>query len=199
MIKTYGIWGTLVLIRSWLFTKLFYRSAKLLLLPVDIRGRKYIKWGQNFTAGFGCRFEAYPMNENVVLQIGDNVQIQDYVHITARNKVVIGNEVLMASKIYISDCIHGSYVGNEFDSHPGIPAYARPLSSKDVIIGDRVWLGEFVSVLPGVTIGEGTIVGSNSVVTKDLPSNVIAVGSPAEPIKKFNFDSQGWESIKKNA
>lgn len=197
MIKRYGIWGIFVLIRSWIFTRLFYRSARLLLLPVDIRGRKHIKWGSNFIMGFGCRMEAYPENGEIVLHIGDNVQFQDAVHITARSRVVIGNDVLMASKIYISDCSHGEYSGSEMDSSPLLRPGSRPLSSKDVVIGDRVWLGEFVSVLPGVTIGEGTIVGSNSVVSKDLPANVIAVGIPAKPIKRFNFDSERWELIPK--
>jgi lipopolysaccharide O-acetyltransferase len=49
--------------------------------------------------------------------------------------------------------------------------------------------------LPGVTIGRGTIVGANSVVSKNLPDYVIAVGSPARPIKKFNFQTQKWEKI----
>lgn len=197
MLKLYGVWGIFVLIRSWVFTKLFYRSAKLFLLPVDIRGRAFIKWGANFTMGFGCRLESYPEGDMVVLSIGNNVQLQDYVHITARTSVRIGDDVLMASKIYISDCSHGSYGGDEYDSHPHVAPSSRPLASKHVVIGDRVWLGEFVSVLPGVTIGEGTIVGANSVVSNDLPANVIAVGIPAKPIKKFNFENNQWEVIPK--
>nr|WP_308437560.1 hypothetical protein [Acinetobacter seifertii] len=99
----------------------------------------------------------------------------------------------MASKIYISDCSHGSYIGNSDDSDPRVTPTDRTLSVKPVKIQDNVWLGEFVSVLPGVTIGEGTIVGANSVVTKSLPPYVIAVGSPAKPIKFYNFDTQKWE------
>ena len=195
MIKIYGIWGSFIFLRSWLFTKLFYNSAKLILLPFDIRGRKYITWGTDFRAGFGCRLEAYPAKNEITLKIGSNVQIHDYVHITASSKVIIGNDVLMASKIYISDTLHGSYSGDINDSDPSIPPGSRIVSSKSVIIGDRVWLGEFVSVLPGVIIGEGTIVGANSVVSKDLPANVIAVGSPAKPIKRFNFEKKKWELI----
>jgi acetyltransferase-like isoleucine patch superfamily enzyme len=191
----YGIWGTFILFKSWLFTKIFYNSARLIRLPFDIRGRKYIKWGDNFSAGSGCRFEAYPIDGNVVLKIGNNVQIHDYVHITATSKVIIGDDVLMASKIYISDTLHGSYSGDIKDSSPFLPPRDRLLFSKPVIIANRVWLGEFVSILPGVTIGEGTIVGANSVVSKDLPANVIAVGIPAKPIKRFNFDTKKWELI----
>lgn len=99
----------------------------------------------------------------------------------------------MASKIYISDCTHGSYIGDINDSDPMTLPIERPLSVKSVKIEDNVWLGEFVSVLPGVTIGKGTIVGANSVVSKSLPPYVIAVGSPAKPIKFYNFDTQKWE------
>ncbi|WP_238555015.1 DapH/DapD/GlmU-related protein [Chryseobacterium sp. P1-3] len=111
--------------------------------------------------------------------------MNDYVHITAMEKVQIGNNVLFASKIYVSDCSHGSYAGDNNDSSPDSIPHERKLFSKPVIIEDNVWLGEFVSVLPGVTIGKGTIVGANSLVSKSLPPYVIAVGIPAKPIKKI--------------
>jgi lipopolysaccharide O-acetyltransferase len=191
----YGIFGFSKLLISVIYTKLFFRQARLIRLPFDIRNKNNIKIGRGFTTGFGCRIEAYPKDNREVLFIGENVEINDYVHITAIENVVIGNNVLMASKIYISDCIHGSYSGNSNDSNPdSIPA-KRSLCSKSVVINDNVWLGEFVSVLPGVSIGKGTIVGANSVVSKSLPDNVIAVGSPAKPIKKFNFQTSRWEKI----
>ena len=71
----------------------------------------------------------------------------------------------------------------------------RSLSSKSVIIKDNVWLGEHVSVLPGVTIGENSIIGANSVVTKSIPANSIAVGIPAKVIKQFNFETKRWEKV----
>lgn len=120
------------------------------------------------------------------------MQLNDYVHITAAHSVEIGNNVLMASKIYISDCTHGSYIGNEDDSDPMSLPLDRTLSVKAVKIEDNVWLGEFVSVLPGVTIGQGAIVGANSVVSKSLPPYVV-VGSIAKPIKFYNFESKRWE------
>lgn len=195
MINRYGIFGVIRLIISFIYTKLCFPKARLIRLPFDIRCKSKISVGKNLTTGIGCRIEAYPISEKIVLTIGDNVQMNDYVHITAMEKVHIGNNVLLASKIYISDCSHGSYVGNEFDSNPNTSPQKRPLFSNPVFIEDNVWLGEFVSVLPGVTIGRGTIVGANSVVAKSLPSYVIAVGTPAKPIKKFNFESNRWVKI----
>lgn len=195
MIRRYGILGLSKLAVSLIYTKLFFRNAKLIRLPFDIRNKRFIEIGKGFTTGFGCRVEAYPETKNKVLFIGENVQMNDYVHITAMENVTIGNNVLMASKIYISDCSHGSYSGDNNDSHPDLTPAERSLFSKPVSIEDNVWLGEFVSVLPGVTIGKGTIVGANSVVSKSLPNYVIAVGSPAKPIKKFNFEINKWEKI----
>ena len=198
LFKRYSVLQLLSLAVDLIKTKFLFSHAKIIRRPFDIRGKKYISVGSNFTTGKGCRLEAYPINgrDCKVLTFGDNVQINDYVHITAMEGVTIGNNVLLASKIYISDCSHGSYAGDENDSSPLSIPKDRAFSTKKVIIEDNVWLGEFVSVLPGVTIGKGTIVGANSVVTRSLPANVIAVGSPAIPIKKFNFESQKWESYK---
>jgi acetyltransferase-like isoleucine patch superfamily enzyme len=191
----YGFFGILELVKSLLYTKLFFKNVRLFRLPIDIRNQNNIHFGKQLTTGVGCRIEAYAKNKSKVLLFGNNVELNDYVHITATEKVIIGNNVLMASKIYISDCSHGSYSGNENDSNPDSIPKSRSLFSKPVIIEDNVWLGEFVSVLPGVTIGKGTIVGANSVVSKSLPEYVIAVGTPAKPIKKFNFNTQRWEKI----
>jgi lipopolysaccharide O-acetyltransferase len=195
MLERYGFVGFVKLVLSYIYTKLFYRKSRLIRLPFDVRNKSNIDFGDQLTTGIGCRIETFPENKKIVLKFGKNVQLNDYVHITAMNNVTIGDNVLMASKIFISDCTHGSYSGDSNDSNPDSTPIDRPLSSKPIIIEDNVWLGEFVSVLPGVTIGKGTIVGANSVVSKDLPKYVIAVGSPAKPIKRFNFSTQRWEKI----
>lgn len=193
--KQYSLLQILYLVYCKVRTKLTFFNARIIRFPIDIRNKRNIDFGENLTTGIGCRIECFPnrRTSEKLLKFGTNVQINDYVHITAANSVEIGNNVLMASKIYISDCTHGSYIGNEDDSDPMSLPIDRPLSVKAVKIEDNVWLGEFVSVLPGVTIGQGTIVGANSVVSKSLPPYVIAVGSPAKPIKFYNFESKRWE------
>lgn len=197
MISLYGIEGVVKMSWNLVKTKLLYPNARIIRFPIDIRNKKNINLGRNLTTGIGCRIECFPINDagEVVLKFGENVQMNDYVHITAAKSVEIGDNVLMASKIYISDCSHGSYLGDSNDSSPLTSPIDRPLSVKPVKIENNVWLGEYVSVLPGVTIGQGTIVGANSVVSKSLPPNVIAVGAPAKPIKKFNFETNQWEKI----
>lgn len=195
LLKRYSFLQLLSLIYCKIRTTFIFKEARIIRFPIDIRGRKFIKVSKGFTTGVGCRIEAYPENNQITLSFGENFQMNDYVHITAMEKVQIGNNVLFASKIYVSDCSHGSYAGDEKDSAPDTIPHDRKLHSKPVVIEDNVWLGEFVSVLPGVTIGKGTIVGANSVVSKSLPPHVIAVGTPAKPIKKYNFNTQCWEKI----
>ncbi|MCD0473669.1 acetyltransferase [Flavobacterium sp. EDS] len=196
MLRRYGFFGGLRILVSLLYTKIFFRQARLIRLPFDIRNKRNIKIGENFTSGFGCRIEAIPLidGNDICITIGENVQINDYVHIGAVGSITIGDNVLMASKIYISDHNHGSY-DNFVSDHPmSIPMLRKPVC-KPVVIEDNVWIGESVCVLPGVTIGKGCIIGALSVVTKDIPSFSIAVGSPAKVIKKYDFEINKWVKI----
>ena len=196
----YGFFGFLKMLIDFLKTKLFFNKSRLIRFPFDIRNRKFIDLGTNLTTGVGCRFEAHPNNnqKKKCIVFGKNVEINDYVHIVSSESVKIGNNVLLASKIFISDTNHGCYSGTlNTHSYPETKPNDRLLSTNPVIIEDNVWIGEFVSILPGVRIGKGSIIGSNSVVSKSIPPNCIAVGSPARIIKKFNYDTQNWERIKK--
>ncbi len=157
--------------------------------------------GKGFTAGRGLWLEAITDYEaagqmfSPQLIIGDRVSVGEYVHIGCNHRIVIGDDVLMGSKIYITDHNHGVYCGADADS-PGIPPRDRKLTTgKSVEIGDRCWIGEFVTILPGVTIGEGCIIGSHTTVTHNIPANSIAVGSPARVIKVWNGDIEQWIKV----
>lgn len=195
-LRDYSLWRLIQMGVSFLRTRLFYRPALFIFFPLDIRGKRYIQLGQGMTCGTGCRFEAYPLDgHGPTLTIGANVQINDYVHITAIHHVEIGNNVLMASRIYISDVLHGDYSNPDarLQSPPVSIAKERPLCFKDVHIYDNVWIGEGACILPGVTIGENSIIGAGSVVTKSVPPNCIVAGNPARTIKSFNSQTQRWE------
>lgn len=161
----------------------------------------HVEVGRNLRVGRRCRIETISehngLNHMPRLVFGNDVSINDDVHIGCVSRVEIGNNVLMASKIYISDHNHGSYSGEEQDS-PMLPPGERRLGYAPVVIEDNVWLGELVSVLPGVTIGRGSIIGANSVVSRDIPPYCIAVGTPAYVIKRYNFELREWvrETIK---
>ena len=184
-------------------TKIFFPKARLIRFPFDIRGKKYIKYGKDFTTGVGCRIEAYNFNNGNLgikapqLIIGNNVQINDYVHLSCAESLIIEDNVLIASKVYISDLNHGNYsFSKDFEhSNPEEIAKERRIFTKPVKICENVWLGENVSVLPGTVIGKNSIIGANSVVSKNIPENCIAVGNPAKVIKKYNFETKKWERI----
>jgi acetyltransferase-like isoleucine patch superfamily enzyme len=196
MIKKYGWQGTLYLFFSVIRTKLLFSKARLIRFPIDIRGKRHIRIGTGFTTGTNCRLEALPIEpgQNKVLVIGDFVQMNDQVHITACQSVTIGNHVLMASKVYISDVSHGEYSGFHHSS-PHEPPADRQLAARPVIIENNVWLGDGVCVLPGVTIGYGSIIGANAVVNRSIPSLSIAVGIPARVVKRYNEETKVWERI----
>lgn len=188
----YGFIGICRLGYFRLRTLIISPNARLIRFPIEIRNKKQIYFGRKLTTGRYCRFEAWPyLKKEKLIILGDNVEIGDFVHIAAISKVKIGNNVLIASKVFISDINHGNYQGNRQTS-PYIHPKERELSFSSVIIEDNVWIGENVSILPGVIIGKGSIIGANAVITKSIPSNVIAVGNPATPIKYYNEKMKCW-------
>ena len=179
-------------------TKIIDRNIRLIRFPFILRGRQFISFGKNLTTGYWCRFEVFPIdNDNRKrLIIGDNIQINDFVHICALDSVEIGDGCLFASHVYISDNSHGRYEGGNSDSSPDIAPDHREYITAPVKIGKNVWLGEGVIVMPGVTIGDGSVIGAHSIVNKDIPAACIAVGSPAKVVKKYSFEEKCWQKIK---
>lgn len=196
LMQRYGIVGALYMIICLLRTKFFYPKSRIIRFPFDIRGRRNIDLGKGLTTGKGCRIEAFSEDDRIVLSFGKNVQINDYVHISAMRSVVIGDGVLMAGKIYISDNSHGFYKEGFSQSSPEEKPIERAYFVAPVSVEDNVWIGEGVVVMPGVSIGKGCIVGANSVVTKSIPPYSMAVGNPARVIKRFNPETSCWERVK---
>lgn len=121
---------------------------------------------------------------NASITIGNHCSIGEYNHITACNKITIGDGLLTGRYVIISDNSHGGLSEEESLIEPA----KRDLKSKgEVIIGNNVWLGDKVAVLSGVHIGNNVIVAANAVVTKDLPDNCMAAGIPAKVVKVLNM------------
>lgn len=153
--------------------------------PLTLLGGKYISLGRHVVIGsFGLltAWDSYRSDSFCPgISIGNNTIIGEDFHITAINKIQIGNGVLMGKKVTISDNGHGKIVAELLR----VPPVDRPLYSKGpVVIEDNVWIGDKATILSGVRIGANAIVGANAVVTKDIPENCVVGGNPARIIKE---------------
>jgi len=152
--------------------------------PARIHGGEFINIGKNFSSFARLRLEAYAKHNGhtykPLITIGDNVSINFDCHIGCINKIVIGHNVLIASKVFITDHFHGS---TDFTSIQVPPSKRKVQSKGPIIIEDNVWIGEGVAIMPNVTIGKNSIIGANAVVTKSFPENSIIGGVPARLLK----------------
>ncbi len=195
-LKRYGFIGYLRLLCDLMLTKLLYPRARIIRHPFYLRGASRVRFGRRLTTGVGVRIETVGEEDApVCLTIGDDVEINDYVHIGAFQSVDIGNSVLIASRVFIADHNHGRYDTHDPSCSPRVAPGKRPISGKPVRICDRVWIGEQVCILPGVTIGEGAIIGAGAVVTKNVPPNSVAIGNPARVIRQYNETSCTWDRV----
>ena len=113
---------------------------------------------------------------NGMLTIGTNTTINDYTIIGCMNKVIIGDNVMIAPYVYIVDVDH------KF-SDINILIVKQGYNTEQVIIGNDVWIGTNVIITKGVIIGDGAVIAANSVVTSNVEAYSIYGGTPAKMIK----------------
>lgn len=152
-----------------------------------IRRLKKISFGKNVRIGDFVRIQMY--HEDAKLILKDNVYMGNRNSFLLGGSITIGENTLLASDILITSENHGN------DPESSLSYGKQDLICKDVIIGNGCWIGEKVVVLPGVSIGDKSIIGASSVVTKDIPAYCIAAGNPAKVIKKYDFEKGGWKAV----
>ena len=173
--------------------------------PRRIINPEYMFLGDNINIGPGSllmavkeypgSFAKHPEKELVNqkftprISIGNRVTATANLQIAAHSDIVIEDDVLFASNINITDALHGYKHANEAYKYQPLFRIAP------ILIGKGCWIGQNVVVLPGVTIGIRSIVGANSVVTKSIPAQCIAVGAPARVTKKWDNESKQWVSV----
>lgn len=157
--------------------------------PLKIDGLSKISIDDNVVIGYKTWLFGLSFNDDCNLEIGSGTEIGNFNHIVALKSIKIGKNVLIADKVYISDNLH-EYRDVKI---PIIKQGVRQIG--EVIIGDGTWIGENACVM-GVSVGRNCVIGSNSVVTKDIPDYSVVVGSPAKVIKKYDFESKSWLKVK---
>lgn len=148
-----------------------------------IEGGQHIFIGNDFSARRGLRIEAWDryreFTYSPTINIGDGVRVGEHCHIGAIDEVNIGNNVLMGSKVYITDHHHGDICEEDLLQ---LPVERRLYSKGKVVIEDNVFIGDNAVIMPGVRVGHNSVIAANAVVTKDvLPFNVIG-GVPGKKI-----------------
>ncbi len=129
------------------------------------------------------------INYNPKIIFGDNCWIGNYNSFASIDRIQVGNNVLFAGNVHVTDHSHGY-------SDLNTPIAKQSLISKGpVIIEDNCWLGFSCEILSGVHLGEHTIVAARAVVTKSFPSHVILAGNPARIVKKFDFELKEWVKV----
>lgn len=149
-------------------------------------GQKHIRIGddtiiQRHTI-LGCWTSYHEQAFSPSITIGNHCNIGEYCHITAINKIVIGDGLLTGRFVLISDNSHG---GLSKEEAPVPPASRKLVSKDEVIIGNNVWIGDKATILAGVHVGDNAIIAANAVVTEDVPANCIVAGVPAKIIKRL--------------
>lgn len=142
--------------------------------------------------------EARRLFRELVPGAGEGIDFRPPIRIDYGMRLVIGDRTFINADFLVigggqvtigADCLIGPRCGIYTPNHA--QDFTRRLEgwelSEPVVIGDNVWLGGSVTITPGVTIGDNSIIGAGSVVTKDIPSGVVAVGNPCRPIRPIEL------------
>jgi len=141
-------------------------------LELQIGRRGQIRFGKLVWIGDGTKIRSH---EGVV-EIGDKTVFGQECTVSAYQRVRIGEQCVIADRAMFIDFDHGVVDVER-------PIRLQGIYKRDVVIGSNVWVGYGACVLRGVSVGDNAIIGSNSVVTKDVPANAVVGGVPAKVIR----------------
>lgn len=159
---------------------------------ISVCGSKHISLSKNSVIFSYSRIDAYVPREKrraPLFFIGENVLVGYFFSALLAGEIHIGDDTMIASNVLITTENHG------IDS-AAVPYRLQKIVIGDVWIGKNCWIGEKSIILPGVKIGDNSIIGAGSVVTRSIPKNSLAVGSPARVIKTRGPDGS-WASLPK--
>ncbi len=141
----------------------------------ELHGTHRLNIGRNLYIFRDVYFETQEHGE---IHIGDDVVISRGVHLVAFARIDIGNGSMIGEYTSLRDANHriGYNIAPRHSGHDAAP----------IRIGNNVWIGRGATVLPGISIGDGAVVGANAVVTHNVPAHTIVAGVPARQLTKLN-------------
>ncbi|WP_369765681.1 DapH/DapD/GlmU-related protein [Flavobacterium sp. WC2429] len=146
-------------------------------------GKITCDWPNKLIIGHSCDIQDdvdfriwHPYDDKCFIKLGDNVFIGHACEFVCNSSITIGNNCLIASKTTFND------TGHEFSRKENINR--QPVTVKEIILKDDVWVGTSCVILQGVTIGKGAVIAAGSVVNKSIPEYEVWGGVPARFIKK---------------
>ena len=145
---------------------------------VECDGRVHVSGTANIKLGRRCRLGMdveMKTDEAGHIRIGDDTRLNRGCTLTSYSQISIDDWTIIGEFVSIRDANHGLKRGE--------PMRYQPHTCEPILIGRDVWIGRGSCILPGITIGEGAVIGANSVVNKDVPAYAIAAGIPAKVIK----------------
>jgi acetyltransferase-like isoleucine patch superfamily enzyme len=179
-----------------------------IMMPRRFDNPQHIYLGDNISLGPGSLLKTvtrYPGDSKMArekgvsvqeftprLVIGNRVTATGNLQISALKEIIIEDDVMFASNIFICDAFHG------YDNID-IPYKYQPMCKiAPIKIGMGCWIGQNVVIMPGVTIGQMSIIGANTVVTRSVPPRSIAIGNPARVTKEWDDKSSRWVAVDNN-
>jgi acetyltransferase-like isoleucine patch superfamily enzyme len=170
------LWGRYLRRRLFTAAGWRWRTAGMLFLgrrlEVQVGRRGRLELGRFVWIGDGCKIRCH---EGVV-EIGEKTVLGQECTISAYQRVRIGEQCVVADRAMFIDFDHGVVDVER-------PIRRQGIYKRDVVVGSNVWVGYGACILRGVRVGDNSIIGSNSVVTRDVPANAVVGGVPAKVIR----------------
>jgi len=153
---------------------------------------QFISIGDNVTIGRGTDIYVHPNFLELkifIIHIGNNVHIGSYNIIGARRSIILEDDLLIGPHVMIGDQSHHY-------ENVDIPIKLQEVTEGGPVLIEReCWIGANVFILPNVTIGRHSVIGANSVVNRDIPPYSVAVGAPAQVVKRYDFKLKQWVKV----
>jgi len=194
--KLYGLGTFYCRLKAVVFYRFVFKEfgkGSYIRSPLLILNPAFVSIGERVAIREGVRLEVVvdSHHRKPELLVGNGSSFEQNVHVVCHSRVRIGENVAIAANCCIVDVTHPYE-----NVHDNVPIVARIRDDDSFVeIGDFTLIGFGTVILPNVRIGKRVVIGSNSVVSRDIPDYSIAAGSPARVIKRYDAATGGWVRV----